>query len=36
MDWARRRPGAREQMKIVRAREIGYISRGGGQGNSDG
>jgi len=35
MDWARRRPGTRERMKIVRAREIRYISRGGGQGNPD-
>jgi hypothetical protein len=35
MDCARRRPGTREPRKIVRAREIRYISRWGGQGNPD-
>jgi hypothetical protein len=30
-----RRPGTREQKRIVRAREIRYISRRGGQGNPD-
>jgi len=36
MECARRRPGARARMKIVRAREIRYISRGGGQRNLHG